>query len=111
MAGRLGGRGRRSLSFLMPYHRPDIVPGETRTWDSIYDLLNAIHHAEEGVQHASSAAGHARQIHDDELAEFFERWERDLRSAAEEARRLVEERRRGGATARDVVEEASMESF
>lgn len=95
----------------IPSNRPDIAPGETRTLDSIYDLIGAIHHAEEGADQAGRAAAHARDLGDGELASFFESVEEAQRQWVIDARRLLERRKRSRGGARDVVEEASMESF
>ncbi len=92
--------------------RHDIAPGETRTWDAVYDLLGLSHLSREGVELASRAATHARQVGDGELVEFFERVEQLFNATADEARRLEQARREAGERpTRDVVEEASMESF
>jgi hypothetical protein len=93
------------------FNRQTIAPGETRTWDSVYDLLGIIHHAEEGIEQALRGESHAKQIGDDELASFFGRLEHEHRELVTEARRLLCERRNRGGPSRDVVEEASMESF
>lgn len=96
----------------MPDGRHDIAPGETRTWDGLYDLLSLSHHAAEGIDLASRAAMQARQQQDHELAGLFERLEAEYRRAASESRRLLEARRREPAgSGRDNVEESSMESF
>ncbi|MBI3185454.1 MAG: hypothetical protein HYZ28_25215 [Myxococcales bacterium] len=89
----------------------DIGPGETRTWDELWELAGIIRHFNEGSDLATRGAAEARRHRDEELTSFFERLESECRRAVEEARELYDRRRAAGGGARDDVEESSMESF
>lgn len=95
-----------------PTSRYDIAPGETRTWDGIYSLVTAIHHASEGVEIAARAALEAERAGNESLAGYFRELERDSRRTIERGRNLLEAlRARPPTPTRDLVAEQSMESF
>lgn len=95
----------------MPNGGYDIAPGETRSWDGLYELIFAIHHSAEGVELASRAASAARQRNDRELAALFGRLEELERELVARARALFAERRKSPGASRDAVAESSLESF
>jgi hypothetical protein len=91
---------------------PDIARGETRTLDSIYALRDAVQAARELSEICRNSAAGARQRGDEQLAGLFEAMHSRCVEFMQRAEGLSQHFLSGGGeSSRDVVQEASMESF
>ncbi len=88
-----------------------IAPNETRTWNALYALRRFVGEAKDALLTTQNGQTDAGQLQDQRLLEYFAQAEAQLKVLVEEAEQLIKERRDGPQGGRDVVQEASMESF
>ncbi len=88
-----------------------IAPNETRSWNALYALTRFAREAKDVLLTTQTGQTDAGQSQDDALREFFEKAQRTIEALMQEARALEQARRDEPPPGRDVVQEASMESF
>src|SRR4051812_30453325 len=89
----------------------NISPNETRTWPALYALTRFVREAEDVVITTRSGETDAGQLGDEALADFFREARRQLQDLIALVPALMEQRHDRQQPGRDVVQEASMESF
>src|SRR4051812_36014849 len=83
---------------------------ETGTQNETYNLISILYHALEGAQTQAQYISDAEETGDEELVQFFRETQDQQRRCAERAKELLRARL-GTERSRDVVDQASMESF